>query len=181
MAIDGVTVMRFDNNNNLLLGVHKAKNIYYCDGKYGWYLRYDGKNYSIPQWAKQENLEEAFSLSDAINIIEWKIRNPIVPRGEAVCKPKDNNPVFKQVQPIKLGEYRNNNVWLYEETRRKYLKYNNEYFYIDMNRNLTNFTLEDAIERLGFDKYKMQIKKFSDISENECPWYTDDDKLDPLL
>jgi hypothetical protein len=183
MAIDGVTVTRFDNNNNLLLGVHKAKNIYYCDGKYGWYLRYDNKNYSIPQWAKQENLEEAFSLSDAINIIDWKIRNPIVPRGEAGCKPKDE--VYcdcNKIEPRNLGEYKGQNIWLHEEKRRRYLKYNNEFFFISSDRNLKNYTLEDAVKMFGLDRYKIEIKKFEDISENECPWYTKDDTgLDPLL
>lgn len=72
----GVTVSRHENN--ILLGVHKEKNIYYCSGKYGWYLKYDDKNFSIPKWAQQENLNEGFDLTHAIKIIDWKIKNPIV-------------------------------------------------------------------------------------------------------
>jgi hypothetical protein len=43
------------------------------------------KNYSIPEWARKENLNEMFNLSHAINIIDWKMSNK-VPRGEAGCK-----------------------------------------------------------------------------------------------
>ena len=53
--------------------------------KNGYYLRYDAKNYSIPEWARKEYLNEMFNLTHAINIIDWKIQNK-VPRGEAVCK-----------------------------------------------------------------------------------------------
>ena len=67
------------------LGVWNDKIIYICFGKFGYYLRYDEKNYSIPEWARKEYLNEMFNLSHAINIIDWKIRNK-TPRGEAVCK-----------------------------------------------------------------------------------------------
>ena len=52
--------------------------------KFGYYLRYDEKNYSIPLWAQKENLNEMFNLTHAINIIDWKIKNK-TPRGEAGC------------------------------------------------------------------------------------------------
>jgi hypothetical protein len=58
--------------------------VYLCHGKYGEYLRYNSVNYSIPEWAKMENLNEMFNLTHAINIIDWKIMNK-VPRGEAGC------------------------------------------------------------------------------------------------
>jgi topoisomerase IA-like protein len=71
-----------------LLGVHNTHNVYLCHGKYGEYLRHNSLNYSIPQWAKMENLNEPFGIAQASNIIDWKIRNK-VPRGEAVCKEID--------------------------------------------------------------------------------------------
>lgn len=55
-----------------LLGVHQEKNVYLYTGKFGEYLKHDGYNYSIPDWAKKENLKEMFNLSHAINIIDWK-------------------------------------------------------------------------------------------------------------
>ena len=68
-----------DSTNTLgvlpkLLGVHHEtkKNVYLYTGKYGEYLKHDGYNYSIPAWAKKENLKEMFNLSHAINIIDWK-------------------------------------------------------------------------------------------------------------
>jgi len=83
MPIEGVTVTKIIEPQQL--GVHNDKIIYICHGKFGYYLRYEGKNYSIPEWARRENLNEMFNLSHAINIIDWKIRNK-TPRGEAVCK-----------------------------------------------------------------------------------------------
>jgi len=56
-----------------LLGVHNGYDVFYCYGAYGYYLKYDNENYSIPNWAKQENLKELFNLTHAINIIDWKI------------------------------------------------------------------------------------------------------------
>jgi hypothetical protein len=70
--------------------------------KFGYYLRYDGKNYSIPEWARKENLNEMFNLSHAINIIDWKMNNK-VPRGESVCKELDDRI---------LGEFKGQTVTL---------------------------------------------------------------------
>ena len=83
MQVEGVTVTKIIEPK--LLGVHKAHNVWLCYGKYGEYLRYNSLNYSIPEWARKEYLNEMFNLTHAINIIEWKIRNK-VPRGEAGCK-----------------------------------------------------------------------------------------------
>ena len=83
MPIEGVTVTKIIEPQQL--GVWNDKIIYICHGKFGYYLRYDAKNYSIPEWARKEYLNEMFNLSHAINIIDWKIQNK-VPRGEAVCK-----------------------------------------------------------------------------------------------
>ena len=55
-----------------ILGVHQEKNVYLYTGKFGEYLKHDGYNYSIQDWAKKENLKEMFNLSHAINIIDWK-------------------------------------------------------------------------------------------------------------
>jgi topoisomerase IA-like protein len=53
-----------------LLGVFKTYNVYLCTGKYGEYLRHNSVNYSIPEWAKMENLKEPFEISQASNIID---------------------------------------------------------------------------------------------------------------
>ena len=83
MSIEGVTVTKIIEPQQL--GVWNDEIVYICYGKFGYYLRYDAKNYSIPEWARKEYLNEMFNLSHAINIIDWKIRNK-TPRGEAVCK-----------------------------------------------------------------------------------------------
>ncbi len=95
MSIEGVTVTKIIEPQ---LGVHNDKIIYICYGKFGYYLKYDGKNYSIPEWVRKENLNEMFNLSHAINIIDWKIRNK-VPRGEVVCKLKKK--ITKKFQKFK--------------------------------------------------------------------------------
>ena len=58
-----------------LIGVHNGYDVFYCYVSYGYYLKYDNENYSIPNWAKQENLKELFNLTHAIKIIDWKIIN----------------------------------------------------------------------------------------------------------
>ena len=86
MQVEGITVQKIIEPK--LLGVHNAHNVYLCHGKYGEYLRYNSLNYSIPAWAKMENLNEPFGIAYATKILDWKIKNK-VPRGEAVCKPID--------------------------------------------------------------------------------------------
>jgi hypothetical protein len=86
MQVEGVTVQKIIEPK--LLGVFNAHNVYLCHGKYGEYLRHNSLNYSIPQWAKMENLNMPFGIAQASNIIDWKIRNK-VPRGEAGCKKID--------------------------------------------------------------------------------------------
>jgi hypothetical protein len=94
MQVEGVTVTKIIEPQQL--GVHNDKIFYICHGKFGYYLRYDGKNYSIPEWTRRENLNEMFNLTHAINIIDWKIRNK-VPRGEAGCKYKKLKKKFKKI------------------------------------------------------------------------------------
>ena len=60
-----------------LLGVHQNKNVYLYTGKFGEYLKHDGYNYSIPEWAKKQNLNVMFNLYHAIKIIDWKIKQKI--------------------------------------------------------------------------------------------------------
>ena len=55
-----------------LLGSHREQNVYLYTGQFGEYLKQDGYNYSIPEWAKQSNLKEMFNLYHAIKIIDWK-------------------------------------------------------------------------------------------------------------
>ena len=60
-----------------LLGVHQNKNVYLYTGKFGEYLKHDGYNYSIPEWAKKQNLNVMFNLYHAIKIIDWKNKQKI--------------------------------------------------------------------------------------------------------
>jgi hypothetical protein len=114
-----------------------------------------------------ENLNEPFGIAQASNIIDWKIRNK-VPRGETVCKELDDRI---------LGEFKGQTVTLEfrDHGHCRYLSYNvfngDNCFINDKNKNLVNFTLEDAVRMFGWDRKK---KVSIDVSENECPWYTAD-------
>ena len=58
----------------------------------------------------------------------------------------------------------------------KYIKYNGSNFSIPgmpKDYNLEQ-TFDYAIKTFKWDKNEIVIKKFSDVSENECPWYTKD-------
>jgi hypothetical protein len=100
MQVEGVTVQKIIEPK--LLGVFKAHNVYLCHGKYGEYLRHNSVNYSIPEWAKMENLKEPFGIAQASNIIDWKMKNPIVPKGAAVCK---NEIVIKKFADVSENEW----------------------------------------------------------------------------
>ena len=114
MQVEGITVQKIIEPK--LLGVFKAHNVYLCHGKYGEYLRHNSVNYSIPEWAKMENLKEPFGIAQASNIIDWKMKNPIVrsreltkasfPRGEAVCK---NEIVIKNFADVSENEWLSTN------------------------------------------------------------------------
>ncbi len=84
MPIEGVTVQKIIDPQQL--GVHNDKIIYICYGKFGYYLRYDGKNYSILLWTQKENLNEMFNLTHVMNIIDWKMKNPMVGRGRELTQ-----------------------------------------------------------------------------------------------
>ena len=156
MEVQGISVCKFDDKT--FLGVHKTHNVYLCDGKYGEYLRYMDKHYSIPAWAKMENLKEPFGIAHTVKIIDWKMKNPMVPRGEEGCK--------KIEDPILLGVHNGHDVWFYEENRRRYLKCNGSIFYINSDRYRLVKTLEDAIMMFKWDKNEIVIKKI-DIRSGE--------------
>jgi topoisomerase IA-like protein len=75
MEVPGVTVKKMIEPK--ILGIHKEETVYLCTGPYGEYLRYDKKNYSIPDWAKKDNLSEMFNLTHAIKIIDYKMKKQL--------------------------------------------------------------------------------------------------------
>ena len=75
MEVKGVNVQKIIEPK--ILGVHNGNVIHLCHGKYGPYLKYDAKNYSIPDWAKQENLNEMFNLYHAVKIIDYKMKKQL--------------------------------------------------------------------------------------------------------
>ena len=140
MQVEGVTVTKIIEPK--LLGVFKAHNVYLCTGKYGEYLRHNSVIYSIPEWAKMENLKEPFGIAQASNIIDWKMKNPMVPKGAAGCT------ICRVIEPKILGEFNGQTVTLKfaDNGHCRYLRYNNGNYYLDKNKNLDYFTLEDAIK-----------------------------------
>ena len=71
MEVKGINVQRIEAPK--LLGMHNDHSVHLCHGQYGPYLKYDGKNFSVPDWAKQENLNEMFNLYHAVKIIDYKM------------------------------------------------------------------------------------------------------------
>lgn len=54
------------------IGSHNGNSIYLYFGKYGYYLKYDGKNFSLPKWVDPDELD----LCGAVKIIEYKLSHP---------------------------------------------------------------------------------------------------------
>ncbi len=71
MMVEGVDVKKMIEPK--ILGMHNGNFIHLCSGPYGEYLQYDGKNYSLPDWAKKENLDVMFNLYHAVKIIDYKM------------------------------------------------------------------------------------------------------------
>ena len=51
-----------------VLGKLNGKKCYLNDGKYGFYLSYDGKNYKVPDWFPSDKMD----LSTAEKLIDYK-------------------------------------------------------------------------------------------------------------
>ena len=67
-----------EKKENAILGKYKEKEISVKDGKFGKYILYDGKNYSIPKKEGEgDEIGEDITLEAAIEIIEKKDNNTI--------------------------------------------------------------------------------------------------------
>ena len=55
-------------SNNSVLGKINKKKCFLNNGKYGYYISYDGKNYKIPEWFPAEKLD----IDIAEKLIEYK-------------------------------------------------------------------------------------------------------------
>ena len=98
--------------------------------------------------------------------------------------------VQKIIEPKLLGVHNAHNVWLCHGKYGEYLRYNslnysipawatmenlNEPFGIAYTVKIIDWKIRNKVPRgeTG-SKKEIVIKKFSDVSENECPWYTKD-------
>ncbi len=70
MEVSGIDVKKMVDTE--LLGMHKDHPIHLNFGKFGYYLRYDGKNYSLPAWASPD-----LSLFQAVKIIDYKMKKQL--------------------------------------------------------------------------------------------------------
>ncbi len=55
------------------LGVYNDKTIYLYINRNKYYLKYDDLMFGIPEQFKQEKLNSSFSISDGIDIIDWRM------------------------------------------------------------------------------------------------------------
>ena len=88
MEVQGVTVTKMIEPK--MLGIHKGEAVYLCHGKYGAYLKHNSTNYSIPDFLKQNNLNEMFNLYHAVKIIDYKMKNRQLEVKIPEFKPKVN-------------------------------------------------------------------------------------------
>ena len=55
------------------IGEYNNKTIYLYYNRNKYYIKYDDLMFSIPEQFKKEALNENFSISDAIDIINWRM------------------------------------------------------------------------------------------------------------
>ena len=73
MEVQGVNVQKIvEANDPIIVGIHKNRRVFLKNGKFGWYLSYDSKNFSIPSWVHDP---EAIDLYQAVKIIDYKLSN----------------------------------------------------------------------------------------------------------
>ena len=68
--VEGVNVQKIIEPK--LLGMYDNKQVYLMYGKFGYYLRHDSRNYSLPQFC----LGKDCTLHNAIKTIEYKSKIP---------------------------------------------------------------------------------------------------------
>ena len=73
MPVEGVNVIKIVEPK--LLGMYKEKEVYLMYGMYGYYIKHDGKNYSLPSWS----LGKDTGILEAIKTIEYKNNKPPQP------------------------------------------------------------------------------------------------------
>ena len=71
-VVEGVNIQKIIEPK--ILGMYKDQQVYLMYGKYGYYIRYDSKNYSLPSWS----LGKDTGILEAIKTIEWKKNHPPV-------------------------------------------------------------------------------------------------------
>jgi len=57
------------------IGLYNKKPINIIMKGRNYYLKYDGYLYNIPEWAKEINIKNDFTIYHAIGIIEWTVNN----------------------------------------------------------------------------------------------------------
>lgn len=57
-------------SENKILGKINKKKCYLNNGKYGYYLIFDSKNYKVPEWFPVDKMD----INIAENLIEYKIK-----------------------------------------------------------------------------------------------------------
>lgn len=109
-------------------GEYNSKNISIHKGKYGKYIKYDSKNYKIP-----ENFEEELNLEDCINIINSKF---IKSNIKVYSNP--NNIVINKNIIIKSGKYGDYIEYIDDNGKKLNVKIYNK-------KNKNELTLDDCL------------------------------------
>jgi len=109
-----------DRKSDTILGQIKNKNITLKNGKYGYYIQYDSKNFNIQNYLKFKKIEkDNLKISDCVEIMKY---------------PKKVGSLKKKPVMIHIGPYG------------YYMKYNNKNIRIDQNKN--KWTKDYIIDRL---------------------------------
>ena len=69
MEVQGITVKKIIDP--VLIGMHNGNLVHLCYGPYGYYIKHNTKNYSLPKWADPDELD----LYQAVKIIDYKMKN----------------------------------------------------------------------------------------------------------
>ena len=121
-----------ENNNNNNLGYYMNKPVYKLKSKYneGYYVNFDGNNYTLPPWKKDN---QNIDLEEAIDAINYKL---------------NTNPSEKELQHLKNCSMKKTINDNYENNVDKIKKYKNRL----QKENDEIDEIEEQIKQLKFKK-----------------------------
>ena len=111
--------------DNIVIGKINKKKCYLNNGKYGYYLNHDGKNYKVPEWFPVDK----FDVDIAERLIEYKKKMSEMYCDDSAKKTKPTKQDESESEEEKfdkplVGDLARDNFWKLYKSDRKFKDFN---------------------------------------------------------